>query len=244
MLRGVHVVLRGLLFFMVVAVVSCNPGKPDLLVDNITLSPLNPTTIDPVRFTAVIKNNGTKASPPFKAVMKVDDETGSQTLDIPVLKPGASFTVQESRTFNIARNYRVTVYADHSQNVTETNENNNEKYIHFTVTKACPDLEVKSIAITPANPGIREPIKFGISVMNIGKMISSPTNVTVKVGSETNPKIFPIPALNPGAAHTIMRSERLNAAGSYRVTVYADYGNNIVECSETNNERFENFMVR
>lgn len=244
MLRRVRAVFGGALFFLVFAVISCNPGKPDLAVENIILSPVNPTTVDQVGYTAVIKNNGSKASPPCEAVLRVAGETGCQVVAIPALDPGASFSIRKSGTFNIARAYRVTVYADQSQDVPEINENNNEKHIDFTVTKACPDLVAASLIIEPANSAARQVFEFKALVVNVGNMISSPTKVTIKIGRETNSKVYPIPALRPGASHTVLRSESLNTAGNYRVTIYADYGNNIVECSEVNNEKHENFVVK
>jgi len=234
-----------MLYFLVFATTTCNPGKPDLVVDNITLTPANPHNKDEIRFIAVIKNKGTKPAPASVAAMLVAGDMYPQKFNIPPMHPGSTFTIRrtDSKRFHLAQKYRVTIYADFSKSVTERNENNNEKYKKFTVTKACPDLIINSITITPANPTTSDVIKFEISIVNIGNISASPTKVTIKIGAETNPKIFPIPALNPGAAHTILRSERLNTARNYRVSVYADYGNNSVECCENNNEMHKNFRV-
>lgn len=127
--------------------------------------------------------------------------------------------------------------------MTESNENNNETYKSFTVTKACPDLIVKRITITPENPTTSDVIKFEAAIVNMGNCAAPVTRAAMWVGGETNPGIFNVPALNPGAAHGINRAERLNVAQDYRVRVQANHGNNADECNETNNENHKDFRV-
>ncbi|UCH97038.1 MAG: hypothetical protein JSV88_09365 [Candidatus Aminicenantes bacterium] len=233
-----------MVLFLVFMASSCDQGKPDLVVDNITLTPANPTTCDKILFKALIKNNGTKGASPSTAAMRVGGETNPQQFNIPALNPGQSQPIQRIQQLDVAQNYRVTVYADYANAVPESNENNNEKYKNFKVTNGCPDLMVKTITITPPNPTPNSPIKFEALIVNIGNCPVPSTKAAMRVGGETNPKIFDIPALISGASHVIGRSQSINVAGNYRVTVYADYGNNLAECNETNNEKYKDFTVQ
>jgi hypothetical protein len=107
-----------------------------------------------------------------------------------------------------------------------------------------PDLVVDSITLTPTNPTTSDQIQFTATIKNKGTKASPASVGAMKVGDETNPQEFNIPALNPGAAHIIRRSEMFNAAQDYKVTVYADYGNNLIERNESNNETYKKFTVK
>lgn len=219
-------------------------NRPDLTVASITLSPTNPTICDKILFKAVIKNIGRKASPASVAAMWVGGETYPKKFNIPALNPGAAYTIHRTEKLSVAQNYRVRVYADYSHTVIESNENNNKNRKDFTVTKACPDLIVKKITITPANPTTRDVIKFVAYIVNIGNCVAPPTKAAMWIGGVTHPQLFSIPALNPGATKVIASSKRLTVAQNYRVRVQADYGNNAAECDETNNKNHKDFRVQ
>ena len=60
MSKKIYVSFSVVFLFLVFMAPGCDQGKPDLIVDNITLAPTNPTTCDQILFKAVIKNNGTE----------------------------------------------------------------------------------------------------------------------------------------------------------------------------------------
>lgn len=239
-----YVICSIILLLLVLMGTACDQKKPDLEVDHITLTPTNPTTCHQILFKAVIKNNGKMASPASEAAIKVGGETYPQKFNISPLSPGTSHAVRRAETLDVAQNYKITVYADYANTVTESNEKNNETYKIFTVTKACPDLMVKSITLTPANPSTSDVIKFEASIVNMGTCAAPVTRAAMWIGGETSPGIFNVPALNPGAAYVINRSERLKVAQNYRVRVHANHGSNADECDETNNEKYKDFRVQ
>jgi subtilase family serine protease len=242
---GKYYVHCSIMFLLLVFMgTACDQKKPDLEVDHITLTPTNPTSCDQILFKAVIKNNGKMASPASKAAIRVGGETYPQKFNISPLSPGASHAIRRAETLDVAQNYKITVYADYTNAVSESNEKNNETYNSFTVTKACPDLMVKSITLTPTNPTTSEAIKFEASIVNMGNCAAPVTRAAMWIGGETSPGIFNVPALNPGAAHVINRWERLNIAQNYRVRVHANHGNNADECNDTNNEKYKDFRVQ
>ena len=66
----------------------------------------------------------------------------------------------------------------------------------------------------------------------------------IRIGGETNGKIFNIPALDGGMSHTIRRAEKLNIGPNYRTTIIADIDKQVREGNEHNNEAILNFSVR
>lgn len=233
-----------MLLLLVFMGTACDQKKPDLKVDHITLTPTNPTTCDQILFKAVIKNNGKTASPASKAAIRIGGESYPQKFNIPALGPGAAHVIHRAETLDVDQNYKVTVYADYANAVSESNENNNETYKSFIVTKACPDLIVKRITITPANATTSDVIKFEAAIVNMGNCAAPVSRAAMWVGGETSPGIFNVPALNPGAVYMINRSGKLNVAQIYRVRVHANHGNNVDECNETNNEKYKDFRVQ
>jgi hypothetical protein len=141
MAKKLFVSVSVMFLFLIFMAPGCDQKKPDLVVDNITLTPTNPTTSDQIQFTAVIKNKGKKKATSSVAAMWVGGETDPQQFNIPALTPGAAHTIQRSETLSVPQNYRVKIAADYSHTVTESNESNNETYKKFTV-KNPPPLQV------------------------------------------------------------------------------------------------------
>ncbi|MFC1870980.1 CARDB domain-containing protein [Chloroflexota bacterium] len=107
--------------------------QPDLVVQSITHSPLSPTTLDEITFTAIVKNQGVGASGPCKLSFKVGGETIPPIYDIPYLAPGATFSIQETRVLGVAQGYLVTVKVDIDNDISESSETNNQRTHSLTV---------------------------------------------------------------------------------------------------------------
>jgi len=190
----------------------------DLIITNIAISPANPSTTDLIRFKVTVKNIGSSATTPSVLAIRVGGESNPKLFNIPA-------------------------YTDYTKKVAECNENNNTKYLNFRVTKKCSDLIIQNIAMSPLNPSTSDVIKFKITVKNIGSSAANLSVLAIRVGGETNPKLFNIPVLNPNATRTVIRAIRLNVAQNYRTTAYADYTNRVKECNERNNTKYLNFRV-
>jgi len=107
---------------------------PDLIVESLTHSPVNPTTADTITFTAVVKNVGSAAAGASTLEFRVGGEFPYPTYPVPALAPGASHTVQRQEVLS-AQSYLNTATADINDEVTESNETNNQKTDSYTVTQ-------------------------------------------------------------------------------------------------------------
>lgn len=108
---------------------------PDLVIESLTHSPLHPTTADRITFTAVVKNIGGARAGASTVNFRIGGETYGQDFAVPALDPGQSFTVQRTEVLRVAQNYRNTVTADINNQVTESNEGNNQKTDDYTVSR-------------------------------------------------------------------------------------------------------------
>ncbi|NLG84059.1 MAG: carbohydrate-binding protein [Firmicutes bacterium] len=110
-------------------IVNQKPGI-DLIVTDITWSPSNPSAGNAVTFSAIVKNQGTIATPSGTAVtvrIVIDGNTTltstNYTSSIPA---GGSATITPSGTWTATNgNHSVTATVDYNNIITETNENNN-----------------------------------------------------------------------------------------------------------------------
>jgi subtilase family serine protease len=126
-----------ILVFILMAPACERERLPDMVVGRISLTPVNPAAYDPIRIEAVIKNNGKTAAAASVAAMRVGGESNPRQFNIPALAPGHSHTIHRAETLDVAQTYKITVYADYTGAVTESDENN-EKAFHFTVRGAAP----------------------------------------------------------------------------------------------------------
>jgi hypothetical protein len=78
-----------------------------------------------------------------------------------------------------------------------------------------PDLIVATFTHLPANPTTETLITFSAVVENIGAGPSGTSSLEFRVGGETFPPAFAIPALAPGASFEVTRQETLSVAQGY-----------------------------
>lgn len=104
----------------------------DLVIEKIGLTPVNPGTGQQVRIKVTIRNKGLLEAGPSVLAIRVGGEAAPARFNIPTLPPRRVHTIQREEMFNVPQNYRVTVYADFTGTVTESDERN-EKTAHFSV---------------------------------------------------------------------------------------------------------------
>ena len=108
--------------------------KPDLKIASLTHLPEMPTTEDTITFTATVKNTGSKTADPSTLGFKVGGGTPTRH-PVPALEAGESYDVERQGTLSTAQRYRNTATADFENDVSESNENNNQKIDEYTVIK-------------------------------------------------------------------------------------------------------------
>ena len=100
---------------------------PDLVVESMTHTPGNPTTVTPVTISIVIRNAGTGSAP--ASTLK----WWSGYYPVPALAPGAFYSKSKSMGYLAVGDYLITAMADAGLQVTESSETNNTKTDNFAV---------------------------------------------------------------------------------------------------------------
>jgi len=108
---------------------------PDLIIESLTHSPANPTNLDLMTFTAVVKNIGPGPAGTSILMFKIGDETpeAQETrFNIPSLSPGESETIIREATLS-AGSYTNIAEADFHQTRGETDNTNNTRTDSYIV---------------------------------------------------------------------------------------------------------------
>ena len=109
-------------------------SHPDLVISSLTHSPASPTTLDLITFTAVVQNIGTGSAGASTLLFQIGGESSPPTFSVPALAPNATFTVQRQLVLGVAQNYITTAIADVNNDVTESDETNNQGTDTFSVS--------------------------------------------------------------------------------------------------------------
>jgi len=204
---------------------------PDLIVQDITLSPPEPTVDDTVTITVAVKNQGT-VNAGVNYVACYVDSTILDTKTITSLGPGITVTVAFTWTAQTG-SHVVKAIADSSGAIAETDETNNIKT--FTFSTLAADLTIQSVSWLPQNPAKGDNVVFTVIIRNQGNSKSSLTNAALYVdgvskGSQN------IDAINPGGTVT-KTFNWVAASGQHIIKAVVDENNNTKESDETNNEQ-------
>ena len=225
-----------LVCFLVMNVFGLFPPKvsaaagPDLIVEDIALSPANPAIGDTVTITVTVKNQGTVSAGTSYVTCYVDSailETKSvSALDVGVMAT-ATFTWQATQGTHTIR-----AIADASEILAETDETNNADT--YTLTTLAPDLTIQSITWSPSNPSGGDSIVFSIVIKNQGNIQSRYTSVNLFIDANDR-GAQDVADINPGASLT--KTYAWTAlTGQHTLKAVVDVTNNNKESDETNNE--------
>ncbi len=209
--------------------VSADTG-PDLIVQDIALSPVNPAIGNTVTITVTVKNQGSALASASYVTCYVDDDILAtkpiSDLDAGVMAT-ASFTWEATEGTHIIK-----AVADTSESVTETDETNNVNT--YTLATLAPDLIIQSITWSPSSPSGGDSITFSIVIKNQGNTQSRSTNLNFYIDGNTR-GTQEIAAINPGASLT--KTYLWTAlTGQHTLRAVADEIDNNSESDETNNE--------
>jgi subtilase family serine protease len=212
------------------------PTQPDLIVDSLMHSPLNPTTADTITIRAVVKNIGSGSA--AASTLKI----GTETYSIPALAAGASSTMSRTVGPLSAQEWSVTATADLNNVVAELNESNNTLTDSWTVTEPSgADLVVSTLTHSPANPTTADRITVTAVVRNSGGADAVASTLSLSAGGSTT--THSIPVLAAGATSTVTRSVGPLTAGTYTFSATADVNGTVAESNESNNVKTDSFAV-
>lgn len=157
-------------------VVGTAAPAPDLTVTTLDWTPAAPSERDPVTVRATVRNAGTARSAATTVEASVEGTVAGSGA-VPALDPGASATVGVGTGTRPAGSYAVSAVVDPRGTVAELDDSNNSRAAanRLVVARAPgPDLEVRSISTSPANPAVGAPVTFTVAVHNRGTTARPP----------------------------------------------------------------------
>lgn len=113
----------------------------------------------------------------------------------------------------------------------------------ITATGTSGNLTISSFTRSFANPTVADDIVFTAQVTNAGTDPVGASSMTLRVGGETFPPAFPVPALGPGQSFVVNRTVNLDVAQGYIAEAKADVNNAVPETNESDNSLQQNFVV-
>ncbi|MEU4046525.1 CARDB domain-containing protein [Streptomyces antibioticus] len=218
-------------------VVGTAAPAPDLTVTTLDWTPATPSERDAVTVKAGVRNAGTARSAATTVDVSVEG-TVAGSAAVPALDPGASATVDVATGTRPAGSYGVSAVVDPRNTVAELDDTNNSRTAanRLVVSQAPgPDLEVRSITTSPANPAVGQAVSFTVAVHNRGTSAAPAGSVTrLQAGSTTlngtTGQVAPDATVNVAIAGTWTAT-----AGGATLTATADATGVVAETDENNN---------
>lgn len=205
-------------------------GGPDLIVEEISIFPVEPAAGDIVSITVRVKNQGTQTALSNYVVCYVDT-TIINTQPVSQLEPGMMMTAAFMWTAQTGTHV-IRATADSSETINETDETNNTTT--FTLTPLAPDLVIESINWSPPSPSEGDAVVFTVTVGNRGNGRSNPTTINFYIDGGSR-GVRDIPGLNPGT--TVENTYTwVSQSGQHPLKADVDEDGRNSETDESNNE--------
>ncbi|MYT37564.1 APHP domain-containing protein [Streptomyces sp. SID8356] len=219
--------------------------NPDLTVSALSWSPSAPSETDDITVRGTVRNSGTAPS----AATTVDVSLGGTVVgSAPVgpLAAGASAPVSVAVGKRPQGSYTVSALVDPTDTVVESDETNNSRTTASPLVvgqSPGPDLEVRSITSSPANPAVGAAVSFTVAVHNRGtSAVSAGTVTRLTVGSTTLNGTTP--AIPAGATVNVTLGGSWTAtSGGATLTATADATGLVAETNENNNTFARSIVV-
>lgn len=209
---------------------------PDLIIDDISWSPTEPSLSDNVSFTVTVTNQGSGVSGNSTINFYVDD-TYLDTERTSKLEAGAS----ENVTFSwivVVGTHDIKVVIVTGGVITESDETNNEKTVTFSPHLA--DLIVHSITWSPTNPSIGDNVTFTMTIKNQGSGGSAESGVDLLI-DDVNADYKALGQIEAGGTAEVTFTWRVKA-GTHQIKAIVDLQKDVPESEESNNEKTITFV--
>ncbi len=211
---------------------------PDLIPSNLQL-PNNPQLGQTYPITVTISNTGGLDAGTF-TVKLYDGTTGIGWITVNGLAAGTSTNFTFNWTPTTAGLHTLQVRTDYYNNITESNENNNQITQNITITSG-PDLIPSNLQL-PNNPQTGQTYPVTVTITNNGIVDSGMFTVKLYDGTKGIGWIT-VNGLAAGASTNITFDWTPTTAGAHTLQVMADYYNNITESNENNNQITQNITL-
>jgi subtilase family serine protease len=206
-------------------------AAPDLVIDNITWSPVNRSVSSNVTMTVKVTNQGSGKAGYSWLGYYIDDTLQGADFIGP-LKADASIT----KTFSWkagAGTHVLKAVADYRDELIENNEINNTMFV--TLPSILPDLIIQSITRSPVKPATPDQAIYVVTVKNQGKFLSGPCDLNLYV-DEIYMLKQEVPLLDSGDT-TMVLFKWISQTEPVTLRAVVDEDNIISENSETNNSK-------
>ncbi|MCJ7605155.1 MAG: hypothetical protein MUO19_03870, partial [Dehalococcoidales bacterium] len=213
-------------------------GGPDLVLEEISIYPADPTVGDTVSITVKVKNQGTEKALNSYVVCYIDSAIIS-TQSVSQLEPGVMMTATFIWTAQTG-SHVIRATADSTEIINETDETNNTAT--FTFMPLASDLVIESITWSPASSSEGDAVVFTVTIGNQGNGRSNPTTVSFYI--DGSPKgVQDIPGMNPSAS--VERTYTwVSQSGQHALRAEVDEDDRNNESNEGNNETMVTYSTQ
>jgi subtilase family serine protease len=211
---------------------------PDLILEALTWSPLEPAMGDKVTLTAHVQNAGSLNADGSQLYFYVDDSVADRR-EIPPLDAGTS--VIETFEWDVTAGPHVlNVLADGANAIIEGVEDNNAETANFTIS--APDLIIESITWPAGEPPTGDNVTFTVIIRNQGDAKADYAHLNYYVDGEYLAS-GQFKALRPDAKTEVPFSTLMSQTGPHTIRVVIDEKNEVLESDEANNEEAVTFST-
>lgn len=196
-----------------------------------------------VTFEATVENNGSADAGGFNVTFLVDGEQVGQNVTVDGLPTGQNTTVTSQSWTAVEGQHDLVVQVDSDDNVTESNETNNELVHAFTVDPDEPDLIVTELTHSPESPFEGQEVTLTATLANHGNTAAENVTVRFMIDGLRLGEDKTIATLEPGDTTTITSDAWASTEGEHDASATADPGDEIDETDETNNTATDTFTV-
>jgi len=210
---------------------------PDLIIQDITWSPEDPSKGDSIAFSVTIKNQGSARAGSSRVTFYIDGSSRGYQ-EVQRIDAGATATNTFTWTAQ-AGSHAIKAVTDLNDTVPESDEDNNEKTVTFSTL--APDLIIESISWSPAGPSIGDTVTFTVTIKNQGSGNSDYSRVAYYINNTylTSDLVNPIDAGGTDDK-TFTWTARI---GSHAIKAVADSNDTFPESDEDNNEKTVTFST-
>lgn len=214
------------------------PILPDLTIESITWPQDIPPVGETINFTVNVKNQGIAEAGSFSIHFYINEgHKGYRAVQGIAAEETVSLTFPWTAE---AGSHTIRVVIDSGEDVTETDESNNEKTVEFSGSSP-PDLIIQDLTWSPLDAAAGETVTFAFVIKNQGKGKADKSYFTCYVDDNYLYADF-INAMNPGATDNRTFTWVVEG-GPHIIRVVADSDEDVAESDEDNNEKTVSFPL-
>jgi subtilase family serine protease len=210
---------------------------PDLIVQSISWSPSGVSNGDNVIFNITVKNQGDSPSRVSKVNLYIDGVSRGYR-DVLPIDPGSINSASYSWIAR-AGQHNIKAVIDDTNQVTESNETNNEYTTTFSTLS--PDLIVASISWDPENPSKNDIITFSANITNQGAGRSDACQLAYYIDGSFQSLLL-VGAIEAESSENVTFTYTA-PLDFHEIRVIIDYNNTVLESDDTNNDKTVGFLT-